>query len=159
MPRWIEAAIVCSAVVTSASCGGDYASMNIAITGLQDALGTWPNPTVINLVVYTPRTTGAPAAMPRQQDPDWNPATEERRITAWTGADRQVFTAYFWRGTIERVRVRAVIATGSCGGERTVIADGENSSAGWMSGGSDVGVAMRPAVRVIDAASSNQGCP
>jgi hypothetical protein len=149
---------IMTTMLASTGCTPDVAPLQLTMTDLRSALGVWPSPSVVNLVVYTPRTESSPPVMPRQSDPDWNPSLEERRITAWNGEDVQRFTMYFWRGSIDRVRVRAVIATGPCGTERTVIADGENPRAGWTNGG-EVQVALRPALRVIETEPTSEGCP
>jgi hypothetical protein len=117
-------------------CASGYGEMTLVVKGLSDAIGTWSQPELVNLVVYAPRPAGAPAAEVRFADPSWDSAREERRITTWNGANVMSFVVAWPLGEIDSVRVEAVIAAGHCGSERVVIASGTVRSVRWPTIGS-----------------------
>jgi hypothetical protein len=143
-----------------AGCGGgDYAEMTVAVIGLPEIIGAWSHPQLVNLVVYAPRPVGAPAPEVRFNDPLWNSARDERRITTWNGEARMTFTVAWPRGAINELRVQAVIAAGRCGSERVVLAEGVQRGFEWTGAApTEINVLMeRRALRVPGDAPA-EGC-
>ena len=154
---WVATVALASSI---GGCGDpNYAEMEIRLTGLRAALGSWSTPQLVSIVVYVPRPSGAPAATVRYQDPNWNDRLEDRRISSWDGNDAMTLTVAWWRGPIDSVRVHAVIATGQCGADRTVVAEGRATSIGWT-GQNDrpVAVTMTTTTREVYTTASAEGC-
>jgi hypothetical protein len=140
-------------------CGGDYGEMTIVLEGMGAALGSWSDPSLVNIVVYAPRPASAPMAEVRFSDPLWDHAREERRITTWNGADRMTLSVAWPRGEIRELRVQAVAATGACGSERVLLAEGTQQGFVWRGqGDAAVTVSMRPQFREIRSESDVGGC-
>ena len=143
-------------------CAPRYNEMTIAVSNMHGALGTWAQPDLVALVLYAPRPPNAPAPMVRFTEPGWNPSRDERRIVAWNGEDRMLFAIGWPEGTITEVRVQAVVATGRCGSERTVLAEGEVRGLQWSSS-SDPGVTIvmqrRAETVTIHEQNPSEECP
>jgi hypothetical protein len=126
-------------------CAPSYNEMTIAVSNLHASLGTWAQPDLVALVLYAPRPPNAPMPTVLFTEPGWNPTRDERRIVAWDGSDRMLFTVGWPLGTITEVRVQAVVATGRCGSERTVLAEGEVRGLQWSSSSDPGGtIVMQP---------------
>jgi hypothetical protein len=138
------------------SCARDPSEMNLVIDGLRRALGASRRPELVNIIVYAPRTTDAPPAMPVQDEPGWDPSREARRIASWNGEDILLMPVAWWpSATIDALRVQAVVATGVCASERTVLAEGTTSGLRWMSGDDrEVRVTLRATAGVIRSSAS-----
>jgi hypothetical protein len=132
--------------------------MNLVLTDLRTALGTSSRPELVNLVVYAPRAPGAPVPAPLAPEPGWDPSREARRIASWNGEDRMPIPVSWWAGApVDTLRVQAVVATGVCGSDRTVLAEGEVRGVNWMAGdGRAIAVALRP---VPSPVVSSAMCP
>jgi hypothetical protein len=134
--------------------------MNLVIDGFREALGTSNRPELVNIVVYAPRTTDAPPARPLQDEPGWDASREVRRIASWNGEDVLSLPVAWWpSATIDALRVQAVVATGVCASERTVLAEGTAAGLRWMSGEDrEVRVTLRATAGVIRSSASER-CP
>lgn len=129
--RWVTMVLALSSAL-SVGCGGDGdAEMTVTVVGLQEAIGVWEQPQLVNLILYAPRPAGAPVPQVNFNDPQWNSERDERRITAWNGDARMTFTVAWPRGTIDELRVQAVIASGPCGRDRIVLAEGIERGLAW----------------------------
>jgi hypothetical protein len=149
---------VMGAMGASACASDGNAEMNLVLTELRTALGTSSRPELVSLIVYAPRATGAPQPVPLVPEPGWDPSREARRIASWNGEDRMAMPVSWWAGApVDTLRVQAVVATGVCGSDRTVLAEGDVRGVNWMAGDNRaIAVALRPVATPIE---SSAGCP
>lgn len=146
-------------VLAASACATDgNAEMNLVLTDLRTALGTSSRPELVSLIVYAPRAPGAPVPVPLVPEPGWDPSREARRIASWNGEDRMPMPVSWWAGgAVDVLRVQAVVATGVCGSDRTVLAEGDVRGVNWMAGDRRaIAVALRPVTAPIE---SSAGCP
>lgn len=152
------AGVLMGAMGASACASDGNAEMNLVLTDLRTALGTSSRPELVSLIVYAPRAPGAPVPVPLVPEPGWDPSREARRIASWNGEDRMPIPVSWWAGgAVDALRVQAVVATGVCGSDRTVLAEGDARGVNWMAGDHRaIAVTLRPVTAPIE---SSAGCP
>jgi hypothetical protein len=138
------------------ACGAT-GEMTVVVEGLRGALGEASRPALVTLVVYAPRGD-AGRTPPDVTEPGWEPTREDRRIAPWNGEDTMSLRVV-WSdpSAVTALRVQAVVATGSCGDVRTVLAEGEVTGVS-ANGGASARASIR--VRPVAAAITSSGrCP